>query len=154
MVAHAKKFDDYQSFEKFFSTDIGHGYYWHITDSSDFKPSSDYSPRDMGSMGSGKGTMKGLMITSDIENWFDNYKQSGRGFAALLDTSQVDPKFLKQVSRGFGNEIFLPQSEVNKVKVIKTYPLSSVKRKERELFNLVPGSDEELKSLWNFAHQK
>jgi|688.fasta_scaffold00957_56 hypothetical protein len=154
LVAHAKKFNDYQSFEKFFSVDIGHGYYWHITDSSDFKPSSDYSPRDMSSMGSGEGGTKGLMITSDVENWLDNYKKTGRGFAALLDLSQVDPKFLKQVSRGFGNEIFLPQNEVGKVKVIKTYSITSVKRKERELENIVPHSSDELKNLWDFAHQK
>jgi hypothetical protein len=105
-------------------------------------------------MGSGEGGTKGLMITSDVENWLDNYKKTGRGFAALLDLSQVDPKFLKQVSRGFGNEIFLPQNEVSKVKVIKTYPITSVKRKERELENIVPHSSDELKNLWDFAHQK
>lgn len=153
LVKHAKHFQDFKDFSRFFSIQIGHGYYWHITEDPNFKPSSEISPRDMSSMGSGKGGSKGLMITSDIENWLGNYK-STRGYAALLDTSDVEPTYLKQVSRGFGNEIFIPENQVNNIKVVKVFPLSSVKRKERELEKQMPRSEEELKQLYNFAQGK
>lgn len=91
------------------------------------------------------------MITSDVKNWFDEYKKT-RGYAALLDTSDVEPKYLQQVSRGFGNEIFIPQSQVNNIKVVKVFPLSSVKQKERELQKQVPSSRESLQQLYDFAH--
>jgi len=105
----------------------------------------------MSAMSAGEGGSKGLMITSDIENWFDNYK-STRGYAALLDTSDVEPKYLKQVSRGFGNEIFIPEHQVNNIKVVRVFPLSNVKRKDRELEKQIPHSEKELKSLYDFAH--
>lgn len=153
LVKHARQFQNFKDFEKFYTLDIGHGYYWHITEDPNFKPSSEISPRDMSSMGSGGGGNKGLMITSHLENWFDEYKET-RGYAALLDTSDVEPKYLKQVSRGFGNEIFIPQNQVNNIKVVKVFPLSSVKRKDRELHKQIPSSRDSLQQLYDFAHGK
>lgn len=52
LVKHARHFQTFKDFEKFYTLDIGHGYYWHITEDPDFKPSSEISPRDMSSLSS------------------------------------------------------------------------------------------------------
>lgn len=49
----AKRFDDAENFEKFYSWDIYHGYYWHLTNNPDFTLSDNIGSRDMSSMGSG-----------------------------------------------------------------------------------------------------
>jgi len=151
LVKHAKQFQEFEDFSKFYSLDVGHGYYWHITEDPNFTPSSEKSPRDMSSISGGKATNKGLMITSHLEHWYENYK-GDRGYAALLDTSEVNPKYLKQVSRGFGNEIFVPDHQVSNIKVVKVYSLSSAMRWDKELHRRVPQSKDSLRQLYDFAH--
>lgn len=41
LVSQAKKFNDFKEFSNFYSLDVCHGYYWHLTKNKDFKISSE-----------------------------------------------------------------------------------------------------------------
>lgn len=125
LVKQAKKFNSYKEFYTFYIVDIFHGYYWHITKDANFKISSQTGPRDMSSMSNGGITQKGaIMLTSHFELWDDYYNSHPeteeriikRPFAVLFDASDVDPKMLKQVGRGFGNEVYLNNENAKKIK--------------------------------------
>lgn len=163
LLKFAKHFNNFRDFSKWFSIDSNHGYYWHITDNKDFKVSDKISPRDMSSLSFDGNTENygDLMITGDLEYWDDYYninprtskKEIKRPYVALFDASDINPKFLKQVSRGFGNEIYLDKTQASKLKLIGVYDREYARKLNRKLENRIPHSDSELYDLWNFANE-
>lgn len=154
LIKQAKKFKTFKEFEYFYIRDIYHGYYWHLTKNPDFKISSEIGPRDMSSLSSGgQGEPGALMMTSHFEYWNDYYngEQITRPYAVLLDASDIDPPHLKQVSRGFGNEVYLHASDAKKLKIIGVYNIKYAKQLERKFENIVPQSEKELYNLWKTA---
>ena len=158
LVTIAKKCPTFEEFERVYSKDINHGYAWHLTDKENFSISSEISPRDMSSMGGGGSDVPGaIMITTHLEYW-DEYYNKGeykntRPYAVLFDVSEIEPKYFKQVTRGFGNEIFLYPEQASQLKQLGVYPIKTARRKERGLSAQVPSSREALLNLWNFAHE-
>lgn len=149
----ARKFDSFEEFSKHYSFDINHGYYWHLTDNKDFKISDEVGPRDMSSMGSGGSSNKGsIMITSDLTYWDDYYNKSGHGtvrpYAVLFDATEVSPSKLLQVSRGFGNEVYLYPEDAKKLKVLAVYDIKTARNKNRTAHNAIPGTESELRELY------
>lgn len=164
LVKFAKKFDDFKQFSKWYSIGLNHGYYWHLTDNKDFQISDKISPRDMSSLSSGYDTENygDLMVTGDLEYWDDYYnmnprsqkKDIKRNYVALFDASDLDPKVLTQVSRGFGNEIYLYKSDTKKLKLIGVYSRDYAKRLNNKFHKMIPQSENELYDLWKFANKK
>jgi len=161
LVVQARKFKDYRAFSKFYSIDIYHGYYWHLTQSADFKPSDNTGPRDMSSMSDGGITELGaLMVTSHLNFWDENYntelygtkRRVTRPYVALFDPSALDPEDLRQVGRGFGNEVYLDREQARKMKLLGVYPLKYAKALDRKFHKMIPQSEEELYTLWRYAH--
>ena len=161
LIKQAKKFADFKEFSSFYSIDIYHGYYWHLTDNPEFKISNTTGPRDMSSMSRGGVSENGaIMLTSDLAYWDEHYNTSSssskrdikRNYVVLFDASSINPKFLKQVGRGFGNEIYLDKNTASKLKHIGVYNLKYAKQLERKFDNTIPNTEEELKELWSHAH--
>jgi hypothetical protein len=147
----ARHFDDFEKFSRFYSLDINHGYYWHLSDDPDFRPSVEKGPRDMSSMASGGVKEPGaLMVTSHLDHWdsFYNGEGSTRGYAALLDLSEINPEHIKQVSRGFGNEIYLPPEIARKARVVEVMPAQRAKAVDKQLERASPQSKQELHQIW------
>jgi len=161
LVKQARKFKDFKEFSRFYSIDIYHGYYWHLTDNPNFKISDLTGPRDMSSMTGGEVSEKGaIMLTSDLEYWDEHYNTNDdwkrdvkRNYVALFDASDIEPRLLSQVGRGFGNEVYLDASTAKKLKQIGVYKLNYAKSLERKFDNILPGSEESLLDLWNFAQE-
>lgn len=116
LAIEARKYKSAEEFKKAFLIDINHGKWYHVTDDPNFAIRKGIAPRDFSSMAGGKGVEPGLMITGDLEA---EAVQLGRKFVAEIDVSDVPPKFIKQVGRGFGNEVFLPEEILDKVNVKK-----------------------------------
>lgn len=164
LVKFAKQFDDYKEFSNWYSIQLNHGYYWHITDSKDFKISDKISPRDMSSMtyNNNSENYGDLMITGDLEHWDDYYntnprtqkKEVKRGYVALFDANELNPKTLRQVSRGFGNEIYLHKSDANKLKLIGVYSREYARKLNNKFHKIIPSSETELLSLWEYAQSQ
>lgn len=115
----------------------------------------------MSSMSDGESSEPGaIMVTSDLENWDYHYntnqsndeREIKRPFAVLFDPSNVDPKHLKQIGRGFGNEIYLNKNEASKLKIIGIFTIDKAFELEKKFDNVVPGSEEELKKIYDYAH--
>lgn len=163
LVSFAKRFSDFKVFSNWYSLELNHGYYWHLTDNKNFTVRNDVSPRDMSSMAFGSSnTHDGdLMITGDLEYWDENYntdpeswkRNIKRNYVALFDATNLDPKALTQVSRGFGNEIYLDKSDAQKLKLIGVYDLKYAKQLNKKFENIIPQSEKELNSLWRFANK-
>ena len=164
LVKFAKQFDDFKQFDRWYSLELNHGYYWHVTDNKDFRISDTIGPRDMSSLASGK--MKpedagDLMVTGDLEYWDDYYnknpktwkKDVTRNYVVLFDASELNPKSLKQVSRGFGNEIYLDKSEASKLRLIGVYNREYARKLNNKFHNMIPQSEKELYDLWLFSHR-
>lgn len=161
LVKQAKKFNDFKQFSRFYSQEIYHGYYWHLTDNPNFQISDQAGPRDMSSMSSGKISEKGaLMITSDLEHWDENYntnpdtgkREIHRNYFALIDASDLEPQNLRQVSRGFGNEIYVNSVNAKKLKIVGIYDRGQALRLERKFEKMIPQSEEALEQLYIYAH--
>jgi hypothetical protein len=158
LIKQAKNFDDFQDFSHFYSINIYHGYYWHWTNNPNFQLSTDVAPRDMSSMNAGTGANKGsIMLTSDMMYWDAHYNQYEKGkisrpYAVLFDATDINPKYLKQVSRGFGNEVYLFPEQAKQLKQIGVYKRDNAKAIDRRLHNMIPQSEEELYKIWEFAH--
>jgi hypothetical protein len=163
LVKFAKQFNEFKEFSRWYSIELNHGYYWHITDNKDFKVSDKISPRDMSSMShnTNRENYGDLMVTGDLEYW-DNYyntnprtqkKEIIRNYVALFDASELNPKSLKQVSRGFGNEIYLDKSEANKLKLIGVYNREYARKLNNKFHKMIPQSENELLNLWNYANE-
>jgi hypothetical protein len=152
----ALRFDDFEKFSRFYSLEINHGYYWHLTDDPKFGPSEMKGPRDMSSMASGGVREPGaLMVTSHLNYWDEFYNEDGitRGYAALLDLSDIDPERIRQVSRGFGNEIYLSPDIARKTRVVEMMPVQKARVVDRRLNMASPQSKQELFQLWTRARE-
>lgn len=163
LVKQAKLFDIYKEFSNHYSLDIFHGYYWHLTDNPNFKISDKISPRDMSSMTNGGNLDNGgdIMVTSDLEYWDEHYNTNRewkrdvkRNYVVLFDASNIEPKYLKQVNRGFGNEVYLHKNEANKLIQIGVYNLKYAKSLDKKYHNMIPQSEKELYDIWKFANSK
>lgn len=161
LITQAKKFKNFKDFSTFYSIDIFHGYYWHMTDNPEFKISDSTGPRDMSSMSDGGISEKGaIMLTSDLEYWDEHYNTSKdswmrnikRNYVVLFDASDIEPQFLRQVGRGFGNEIYLNSSNARKLKQLGVYKLNYAKSLNNKFHKIIPGSENELFELWKFAN--
>jgi hypothetical protein len=154
LVKQAKNFKNFEDFEHLYSINIYHGYYWHWTDNSNFKISNIISPRDMSSMSDGGGGNKGaIMLTSDMNYWDAHYNQHEKGkiirpYAILFNASDIEPRYLNQISRGFGNEIYLYPEQAQNLKQIGVYNRNTAKAIERRMHAMIPHSKEELYELW------
>jgi len=163
LVKFAKQFDDFKEFSKWYSIELNHGYYWHVTDNKDFKISDKISPRDMSSMSFGTNSENygDLMVTGDLEYWDDYYntnprtwkKDIKRSYVALFDASELNPKSLKQVSRGFGNEIYLDKLDASKLRLIGVYNREYARKLNNKFYKIIPQSESELLNLWNYAQK-
>jgi hypothetical protein len=160
LVKQGVKFNDFESFSKFYSLDIYHGYYWHLTDNSNFRIDSSKGPRDMSSMGGGGVSENGaIMLTSDLSYWDEHYNTSRdswkrdikRPYVVLFDASNIDPNKLKQVGRGFGNEVYLDSNEANKLIQVGVYKLSYAKMLDKRFHMMIPGSKKDLYDLWVYS---
>jgi hypothetical protein len=156
LIKQANKFKTFEEFKNFYTNEIYHGYYWHLTEDPDFKISSEIGPRDMSSLSDGsQGERGALMMTSHLEYWDSHYNSEGiiRPYAVLLDASDIDPVHLKQVSRGFGNEVYVYPDAVKKLKIVGVYNIKYAKQLEKKFDNIVPQSETELNDLWNKRQQ-
>ena len=156
LVVQAKKFKKFVEFSYFYSHDIYHGWYWHFTLDKNFKYSEEIGSRDMTLGGEGEALEKGsFMMTSDFDAWCEYYQEQKddfkRNYAVLIDASDLEPKKLKQVSRGFGNEVYLHKEDVKKLKFIEVCDIKTAKRLDKKFDKMIPGSEEELKKLYNIA---
>jgi hypothetical protein len=116
----------------------------------------------MSSMSAGNsGINKGaVMLTSDLDYWDAHYnidpntdkRNVKRPYAVLFDAADIDPKYLKQVSRGFGNEIYLFPDKAKQLKQIGVYDIKYAKAIERKFYAMIPQSEKELYKLWVFAN--
>jgi hypothetical protein len=152
----ASHYDNFKDFEKSFLFDINHGYYWHITDDPHFSPSTEKGPKDMSSIASGKVKEPGaLMVTSHLDYWDAEYNdpEITRPYAALLDLSDIDPRMLKQVSRGFGNEFYLTPDLAKKVKLVEVMPIERARTTNRRLHSTIPDSSQKLMDIWKSVHR-
>ena len=123
LAAEARQHATFESFSDAFSVHTNHGTYWHLTKSPKFRISSETGPRDMSSGASGQIIGEGaLMVTSDLERWVEEYAES-RNSVVMLDLSDVKPEDKIQVSRGFGNEIYLMPEVAKKAKVVGIYSI-------------------------------
>jgi hypothetical protein len=159
----ARHFKDFKVFSKWYSVDINHGYYWHWTHDRDFALDDRKGPRDMSSLTSRLETdekdMGALMVTSDLNHWDFHYNHDEdteeldvrRPYAALFDASGLHPSKLKQVSRGFGNEFYLPPSEVKKLKLLGVYDRETAIDINRRYNTIIPQTEQALFSLWKKA---
>jgi len=163
LVIFARQFNNFKEFSHWYSIQLNHGYYWHITDKQDFKVSTDISPRDMSSMAGGETQNFGdLMITGDLEYWDEHYNTNPqtwkrdvkRNYVVLFNASELNPKVLRQVSRGFGNEIYLNKIDAQKLKIVGIYDLKYAKQLNRKFQNIIPQSENSLLELWKFANSK
>jgi len=163
LVKFAKQFDNFEDFSTWYSIQLNHGYYWHITDNKNFKISDKVAPRDMSSMsfGTNSGNYGGIMVTGDLEYWDTYYntnpitqkKDIKRNYVALFDASELEPQSLRQVSRGFGNEIYLNKLDARKLRLIGIYRREYAKKLNNKFHKLIPHSERELIDLWNYAQK-
>jgi hypothetical protein len=163
LITQAKKFENFQEFSKFYAIDIYHGYYWHLTTNPNFNISDTTGPEDKSSLSYGGISEYGaIMITSDLDYWDEYYNTSKdsdkrdvkRKYVVLFDASNIDPKSLKQVSRGFGNEIYLNAPTAKKLKKIGVYSLKYAKSLDNKFDKMIPQSENNLYELWKFANSK
>ncbi len=163
LVKQSRNFGNFKEFSSFYSLDIYHGYYWHLTDNPDFVISSEGGPRDMSSMSKGTVSENGaIMLTSDLAYWDEYYntdyntqkKNVKRNYVALFDASDIAPIHLKQVDRGFGNEVYLSAPIAKNLKQIGVYNLKYAKALDRKFHNMIPQSEKALLDIWNYANNK
>jgi hypothetical protein len=150
LAKEAYKYKTSDDFEKAFLGDINHGIWFHITDNPKFTVSKEIAPKDYSSMSAGGGGTKGLMVTGDLDAEAVNMKN--RNYVAVLDLSEVPPQYIKQVSRGFGNEMFLPVDILDKVKVsrvVKKKSAVAYANRYQDALERNIHSGEDLKKIYN-----
>jgi len=150
----ASQYEDFKDFEKSFLVDLNHGYYWHITDDPNFSISGIKGPRDMSSMSDGRINEPGaLMVTTHLEHWDEHYngEETARPYAALLDLSDLDPRKLRQVNRGFGNEFYLTPGQARQAKLVEVMPMAKAREEDRKIHLTLPANRQELMDIWKRA---
>lgn len=164
LLIFAKKFNNFNDFSNWYSLQVNHGYYWHLTENKNFSILNNVAPRDMSSLvntqKNNSNNFGDLMLTSHLDHWDDFYntdhltgkREIARPYAALFDASKVPPEKLVQNSRGFGNEIYLRNEDAQKLKLIGVYDIKYAKQLDKKFENLIPHSKNELFELWVFAN--
>lgn len=149
LIKLARQYKTFEEFERDYQTKNYHGIYWHLTDNPNFKISPTYAPIDLSSLAWGA-SERGLMVTTDLGNWFEVFGQK-RKYAAQIDLSDLVPNTdYKHTTRGFGHEIYVFRPE--KAKVIKVYTVGNALAVSlRDYKKVLPQSLEELKKLYYFA---
>lgn len=148
LAAEARKAGSMKNFEQDYCAQIKHGIYWHLTTDPNFRIDLNKGPRDMSSMASGAMTPGALMVTSHLENW-EAYYEGSREYAALIDMSAVPRNGYYQVSRGFGNEFYVPDASQAKVRAVM--PLKQAKRLGARWHAYLPNSFDELRRFYELA---
>lgn len=145
LAAEARKYSSFGEFESAYSLHCMRGQYWHVTDDSNFSVKA-VAPRDLSSMGSGRGASVGLMVSCDPQLWFHYF--SSRRFAAQIDLSRALPdRDYSIVDRGFGHEVFVRNLDV--VSVVRVVPVESAIRSARYYNDeAIPQSKEALFDFW------
>lgn len=155
LAAEARKAPSFEEFEHDYLGQIKHGLYWHLTDNPQFAIDLTKGPRDMSSMGGGGTEAGALMVTSHLENWDDYYntdpdtgkRKVTRPFAVAIDLADVPRKDYRQISRGFGNEFFIP--DASKAKVLRVVPVKDARRYDKRHHSALPQSSEELRAFYD-----
>jgi len=156
LAAEARKCDTFDDFRKSYLVDIKHGLYWHITYDEDFKIDPEKGPTDQSSMARGEMSKGKLMVTSDLPMWASSYGSSEatggrpRGYAAIIDLTNVPKKSHRSINRGFGNEFMV--DDLSRAKVVKTVTLQAAKRLDRQYDKFKPRSNEELQKFYDEEH--
>ena len=159
LAIEVRKYNTAEECVKAFSHDIKHGRYWHVTRDPNFRISPLRGPRDMSSLAAGEEDVGSLMVTSDLEYWVEEYKTGEeecgsppRRYVAEIDMSAAGPREYWQVSRGFGNEFFIPDSSM--VHVMKVLPVEEALKEAKEYHTLLEntiGCREDLIEFWRLA---
>ena len=153
LAEEARKYKTPEEFARAFSIYNMHGRYWHITDDPNFTI-KNISPRDLSTMGTGRGARVGLMVTSNPEWWSEHFPE--RKYIAEIDMSKAIPdKDYKLVDRGFGHEIFI--HNLNSVKVKRVYPLKSGLQAYRRYFDALSKyltCKEDAINFWRLAQEE
>lgn len=151
LAQEARKAGSWDNFKYDYTIQIKRGLYWHITENESFEVDPDSGPRDYSSMASGGLSPGALMVTSHLDWWVSHYNYKGailpRRFAAQIDLSRVPRGNYSQVSRGFGNEFYVPDS--SQARVVRVLPIQKAKAFDRYYDSMLPRSEEELKKFYD-----
>ena len=150
LAAEARKAGSYKNFEQDYMRQYKRGLYWHVTMDPAFKIDPTKGPQDKSAGGFGQIGTGDLMFTSDLEHWSGHYGKE-RGYAALLDMTEVPRERYRQVSRGFGNEFYLGDAANSGASVKKVVKISTAKGIDKQYNELLPKSYEELKEFYEWA---
>lgn len=149
LVAEARKAGSYETFRLDYLNEIKHGFYWHVTEHSNFTiDPHQRGPRDMSSMSNGQETANKLMVTTHLKFWTEYYGD-GRPYAALIDMSAVPRQSYRQVNRGFGNEFWV--DDPSKATVVSVMPVAKALRLNKQWRDHLPGSEEQLRQFYEIA---
>ena len=155
LAAEARKAGSFEQFEHNYTLQIKHGLYWHLTKDPAFTIDPAKGPQDMSSMGDGGMTPGALMVTSHLENWDEYYNTDPeteeprvtRPYVAMVDLSDVPHQDYHQISRGFGNEFFIPDS--TKAKLLGVVPIHTALALDKQHHAAIPQSQEELRAFYD-----
>lgn len=98
---------------------------YHITDKAKFKLNPNYEPEDNATSIQDRSGHKGIYLARDIEPWVN-----GRGYMRpFVAEIHADPSALEhdRLSR-YGNEVFIPAEQFDKLKVVRVVPLDVIAR--------------------------
>jgi hypothetical protein len=153
LIKLANRYNTFEEFERDYQGKNYHGIYWHLTNQPNFQINPTQSPTDLSTLSFGKSSTPGLMVSTDLSNWYSTFRGT-RKYAAQIDLSDLTPNVdYRHVGRGFGHEIFVFKPE--KAKVVKTYPIkNALAINLRDYKEVFPQSQDELKRLYWFAKQK
>src|SRR5690606_19480669 len=161
----ALRFDNFKDFSHDYSISVNHGIYYHLTDNPDWTYRTDIGSRDMSSIAGGQILDPGsFMVTADLDYWDSTYNRDGddkllknppRPYVAIIELSNLEQ--INPTVRGFGHEIYLfpdgKQSAKDAV-VVKVVTREQAQAFARRYDKKKPGSEEELRELWEEAHKK
>jgi hypothetical protein len=155
LKAEAQKHGSFESFRHSYLNDIFHGRYYHFTDNPNFSIDNNKGPRDMSSLSNLNQIDAGkLMVTSDPKNWNSYYNdpKPTRPYAAVIDLSEAPKGTYFQINRGFGNEIYVNQSQ-KFAKVVKVISAKQAVKEHEKYKSGLPNSDAELQDFYTKANQ-
>ena len=153
LIKLANRYNTFEEFERDYQGKNYHGIYWHLTNQPNFQINPTQSPTDLSTLSFGQSKTPGLMVSTDLSNWYATFRGT-RKYAAQIDLSDLTPDVdYRHVGRGFGHEIFVFKPE--KAKVVKTYPIkNALAINLRDYKEVFPQSQDALKKLYWFAKQK
>jgi hypothetical protein len=151
LAIEARKYNNFERFEKAYALEIKRGQYWHITENPNFSIDSDLGPTDKSSLASGEISRGTLMVTSDIRTWKEYYENS-RQYAAKINVDNIPKEKFISVNRGFGNEFFIKDSSLAFVE--KVVPIKNAIQMSDRYDKIIPQTKEELKKFYFAANNK